>query len=125
MNRTVGAKIRHLRKTRGYSQEEVAEKLNISQSAYARIENGESQSWASHIEQLSTIFDVKPKSFLSKQKESSPIKKQKNKLQLQDTLIALDEVYQKLIEQYEKRLQEKDELIALLKHGLETKKLLP
>ncbi len=125
MNRTVGAKIRHLRKTRGYSQEEVAEKLNISQSAYARIENGESQSWASHIEQLSTIFDVKPKSFLSKQKESSPVKKQKNKLQLQDTLIALDEVYQKLIEQYEKRLQEKDELIALLKHGLETKKLLP
>ncbi|MPT36180.1 MAG: helix-turn-helix domain-containing protein [Flavobacterium sp.] len=125
MNRTVGAKIRHLRKTRGYSQEEVAEKLNISQSAYARIENGESQSWASHIEQLSTIFDVKPKSFLSKQKEGSPIKKQKSKLQLQDTLIALDEVYQKLIEQYEKRLQEKDELIALLKHGLESKKLLP
>jgi len=125
MNRTVGAKIRHLRKTRGYSQEEVAEKLNISQSAYARIENGESQSWASHIEQLSTIFEVKPKSFLSKQKENSPVKKQKDKLQLRDTLIALDEVYQKLIEQYEKRLQEKDELIALLKHGLETKKLLP
>ncbi|MEO4006567.1 MULTISPECIES: helix-turn-helix domain-containing protein [unclassified Flavobacterium] len=125
MNRTVGAKIRHLRKTRGYSQEEVAEKLNISQSAYARIENGESQSWASHIEQLSTIFEVKPKSFLSKQKEGSPAKKQKDKLQLRDTLIALDEVYQKLIEQYEKRLQEKDELIALLKHGLETKKLLP
>jgi transcriptional regulator with XRE-family HTH domain len=125
MNRTVGAKIRHLRKKRGYSQEEVAEKLNISQSAYARIENGESQSWASHIEQLSTIFDVKPKSFLSKQKEGSPIKKQKSKLQLQDTLIALDEVYQKLIEQYETRLQEKDELIALLKHGLESKKLLP
>ncbi len=120
MNRTVGAKIRHLRKTRGYSQEEVAEKLNISQSAYARIENGESQSWASHIEQLSTIFGVKPKSFLSKQKEGTSVKKQKGKLQLRDTIIALDEVYQKLIEQYEKRLQEKDELIALLK----TKKLL-
>lgn len=115
MNRTVGAKIRHLRKTRGYSQEEVAEKLNISQSAYARIENGESQSWASHIEQLGAIFEVKPKSFLSKQKESTPTKKQKDKLLIRDSLLALNEAYQKLIDQYEKRLQEKDELIALLK----------
>ncbi|UUC47256.1 helix-turn-helix domain-containing protein [Flavobacterium cerinum] len=115
MNRTVGAKIRHLRKTRGYSQEEVAEKLNISQSAYARIENGESQSWASHIEQLSVIFEVKPKSFLSKHKDNTSTKKQKDKLLLRDSLIVLNEVYEKLIDQYEKRLQEKDELIALLK----------
>lgn len=115
MNRTVGAKIRHLRKTRGYSQEEVAEKLSISQSAYARIENGESQSWASHIEQLSIIFEVKPKSFLSKHKDDTTTKKQKDKLLLRDSLIVLNEVYQKLIDQYEKRLQEKDELIALLK----------
>ena len=115
MNRTVGEKIRHMRKLKGFSQEEVAEKLSISQSAYARIENGESQSWASHIEQLSLIFEVKPKSFLAKHKNGTDPKKRKDKEIILDSIKALNDVDKTLIEQYEKRLQEKDELIALLK----------
>jgi len=54
-----------LRKSKGFSQEEMAEKLHISQSAYARIKNGESHSWAAHIEKLSEIFEMKPENFLS------------------------------------------------------------
>jgi len=40
MNTVVGAKIKYLRKEKGLSQEQVAEYLHVSQSTYARIENG-------------------------------------------------------------------------------------
>jgi len=42
MNTSVGKKIRILRKQKGLSQEQVAEHLHISQSAYARMESGNS-----------------------------------------------------------------------------------
>ena len=40
MNTIVGSKIKALRKEKGLSQEQVADYLHISQSTYARIENG-------------------------------------------------------------------------------------
>ena len=64
MTNTVAEKIKRLRKSKGLSQGAVAEKLHISQSAYARIENGESNSWANHLEKLGEIFEVKPENFL-------------------------------------------------------------
>ena len=65
MTTAVANKIKNLRKAKGYSQEEVAERLSISQSAYARIERGESHSWSAHLEKLSEIFEVKPEELLS------------------------------------------------------------
>lgn len=44
MNKVIGSKIFELRKSKGWSQEQVAESLQISQSAYARMERGESNS---------------------------------------------------------------------------------
>ncbi|MFC6246349.1 helix-turn-helix transcriptional regulator [Flavobacterium psychroterrae] len=44
MNVVVGNKLKELRKNRNLSQEQVADYLTISQSAYARIESGESHS---------------------------------------------------------------------------------
>lgn len=49
MNEIVGEKIKNLRKSRNLSQEEVAEFLHVSQSTYARIESGASNSWAGYI----------------------------------------------------------------------------
>lgn len=65
MNTLVAEKIKRLRKSKGFSQEDMAEKLHISQSAYARIENGESNSWSIYLEKLSEIFEVKPENFVS------------------------------------------------------------
>ena len=64
MNAIISEKIKRLRKAKGLSQEEVADKLHISQSAYARMETGESQSWSTHLQKLSEIFDVNPENFL-------------------------------------------------------------
>jgi Predicted transcriptional regulator with C-terminal CBS domains len=63
MTNNVAEKIKRLRKSKGFSQEDMAEKLHISQSAYARIENGESHSWAAHIEKLSEILKSSLKTF--------------------------------------------------------------
>jgi DNA-binding XRE family transcriptional regulator len=60
MNVAIGKQIKALRKNKGVSQEEVAEYLNISQSAYSRIENGNSHSWACYVEKICSYFEIKP-----------------------------------------------------------------
>ncbi len=51
-------KILNLRKQRGFSQEELAEKLNVSRQAVSRWEVGAAQPDASNILQLSKLFEV-------------------------------------------------------------------
>ncbi|MFY1045412.1 helix-turn-helix transcriptional regulator [Chryseobacterium sp. GP-SGM7] len=58
MNTSIGKRIRSYREERGFSQEELAEKLHISRSTYQRIENGETNSWINHIENICTSLNV-------------------------------------------------------------------
>lgn len=58
MNTTIGKRIRAFREEKGFSQEELAEKLHVSRSTYQRIENGETNSWINHIENICTSLDV-------------------------------------------------------------------
>ncbi len=67
MNTLVGKRIRILRKQKGLSQEQVADSLHISQSAYARIENGESHSWSNYIEQISRLFEIQPEELIKQE----------------------------------------------------------
>lgn len=60
MNSIVGNKLKRLRKQKGLTQEQMADLLSISQSTYARIENGESQSWAGYIKKICKIFEILP-----------------------------------------------------------------
>lgn len=60
MNLIVGNKLKKLRKQRKLTQQKMADLLAISQSAYARIENGESHSWASYIKKICNIFEIFP-----------------------------------------------------------------
>lgn len=57
---TTTSKLRQLRKSKGYSQEELAALLCISQSTYARIENGKSKSVFNYIEKISAILNIHP-----------------------------------------------------------------
>lgn len=58
MNTTIGKRIRTFREDKGFSQEELAEKLHISRSTYQRIENGETNSWINHIENICHSLEV-------------------------------------------------------------------
>jgi len=114
MNALVANKLKTLRKQKNWSQEEVAHKLNISQSAYGRIEKGESNSWASNIEPICKIYEIQPEDLL---KQENIIVNQNQKGG--NGAFIINQLSEKLIEQYEIRLQEKDKEIANLKNKLE------
>lgn len=77
MNKVIGSKIFELRKNKGWSQEQVAESLQISQSAYARIERGESNSWANHLVSISNLFEVSPEELIMQPQQINKVKKSK------------------------------------------------
>lgn len=119
-------KNKKIQKSQRITQEEVAERLHISQSAYARIETGESQSWATHLTKLSEIFEVKPESFLSD--EANNFNNQNHELnggmafQFVGTINTINSLSEKLIEQYEERIQELKAEVQSLKTELSSLK---
>ncbi|MEZ4983962.1 MAG: helix-turn-helix transcriptional regulator [Saprospiraceae bacterium] len=58
MHDTTIHRIKAIRKQKNMQQQEVAERLNISQSAYAKIENGQSKVDTDRLLQLADIFEV-------------------------------------------------------------------
>ncbi len=123
MNTKVGEKIRLKRENKGYSREEMAEKLNISRSAYARIERGETNSWINHIDKLSEELDIKLEDLLANS-DNHITTNQDNASAVQnnthnDTHITINQISEKIIELYEERLKEKDEIINQLKETIE------
>lgn len=54
----VNDKIRFMRRLKGWSQEEMAEKLEMSPNGYANIERGETDVQISRLEQIAKIFGV-------------------------------------------------------------------
>ena len=122
MNAIVSEKIKRFRKAKGLSQEEVAEKLHISQSAYARIETGESQSWATHLVKLSEIFEVKPENFLTDEANNLEQENTEQKggmaFQFVGTINTINSLSEKLVEQYEERIAEMKTTIKELKQEI-------
>ncbi|QLB12183.1 helix-turn-helix protein [Bisgaardia hudsonensis] len=51
-------KIRLMREVRQWSQEEMAEKLNMSPSGYAKIERGETKLYLDKLEKIAQILDI-------------------------------------------------------------------
>lgn len=126
MTTAVANKIKNLRKAKGYSQEEVAERLSISQSAYARIERGESHSWAAHLEKLSEIFEIKPEDLLSDDINNFNSLDQLGGFAFQNvgTINTINSLSEKLIEQYETRIAELKEELTSLKEEIKLLKSL-
>lgn len=102
----VGERLKKLREVKGYSQEEVADGLHISRSAYERMENGKSHTWASQLENLATFFEVSPEYFVKETPNEQNNQDQKGGIALQNngTINTINYLSEKLIEQYEKRI---------------------
>lgn len=109
MNTVVGAKIKRLRKEKGLSQEQVADHLHVSQSTYARIESGESCSWANYLEPISELFEIQPEELI---KQDSVVINHNQKGG--GGYIQINQLSEKLIEQFEKRIADKEQMIKLL-----------
>jgi len=63
---TTSNALKQLRKKRGYSQEYMADLLNISQSNYSRLESGHTRIVADQIPKLASIFQVEITEFFPK-----------------------------------------------------------
>ena len=109
----IGGKLKALRKEKGWSQEQTADFLCISQSAYARMERGGSNSWATSLTKICEVFDVTLEELFRQERVSVT---NSNNQQSPDLTNAccFYEMSKKLMEQYEERLKEKDEIIAFL-----------
>jgi transcriptional regulator with XRE-family HTH domain len=126
MTNNVAEKIKRLRKSKGLSQDDMAERLHISQSAYARIETGESHSWAAHIEKLSEILEIKPEDFLTDEtnnlEQENTDQKGGMAFQFVGTINTINNLSEKLIEQYEERIAELKEQVNYWKSKSEDSK---
>ncbi|THF52840.1 helix-turn-helix transcriptional regulator [Flavobacterium supellecticarium] len=57
-------KIRAIREVKGYSQDFMAEKMNISQKTYSRIESGNVKLDIDRLKQISDLLEVEPSALL-------------------------------------------------------------
>ena len=67
---TIYEKLVHLRKSKGWSQEDLAEKLNVSRQAISRWENGTALPDAENLRQLSHLYEVSSDYLLNDDYES-------------------------------------------------------
>ena len=62
-----GAKIRMIREMRGLSQENIAEELRISQSAYSQYESNKINISVEMLEKIAKVLDVNPADLVNQQ----------------------------------------------------------
>ncbi|CAM3765178.1 helix-turn-helix domain-containing protein [Flavobacterium chungbukense] len=115
MNKIVGDNLKVLRKSKNMSQEEVADHLQISQSAYARMERGESTSWTIHFIKICEVFEVVPEELVKKGLGDSVYESLMNTGR--QTEIAMLGVYRKIIKQYELQIEDLKMIIKHLNKG--------
>jgi|SRR5690554_298245 len=114
MNTTIGKKLREMRKQKGWSQAQLADSLYLSQSSYARIENGESYSWATHIEQICKVFEITPEELVKT--ENDVVINNNQQGGHSNNAIVINQLSEKLIEQYEERIKALQKLVDNLEN---------
>ena len=109
MNKTVGNRLKKLRQSKIWSQEQVADYLHISQSAYARIERGESSSWATYIKKICEIYNIGPEELF---KEEQEIESKEN-----DILQVENQLPEKLGDKLVSQIKDLKKIIKFLKQN--------
>lgn len=65
LSKNFGENIRVVRQAKGFSQENLAQMLEMSPSGYAKIERGESDITMSRAEQIAAVLDIDPAQLIS------------------------------------------------------------
>ena len=103
-------RVKIIREEKKLSQDFIAHELGLSQSQYSRRENGEIKFDVDEILRLSKALETKVSELYGE--ETNVFNNSNQKGEIFGQFVTIPD---KLIEQYEKRLQDKDEIIALLK----------
>lgn len=113
---TLGEKLKKARINKNFTQEYLAEVLNISQKTYSNFENDKSKPDFSQVEEISKVLEISVLDFLS----SDGLSFNYDNVQGGNNgFIYQSQLPEKLIEQYEQRLKDKDAEIAFLKQLLD------
>lgn len=103
--KTLGKKIRLLRHQKGWSQEDVAKRLDISIPAFSKIETGITDVNLSRLEQIATLFEMSIVQLLtfndSEQQEKYTSEVETLTKRLQEREMEVIDLQKKVIELYE------------------------
>ena len=113
--------IRTIRKNRGYSHENMATDMKISQAAYTKIERGETKLTLDRLQQIAEILEVTVSDLLGLETQSFHQEIHNDSTGTSISYQKVENLYQENREVYEKLIATKDEEIALLKKMLEMK----
>jgi transcriptional regulator with XRE-family HTH domain len=61
----IGQKIKKIREFKNFTQEYVAFEIGLSQSAYSKIEQGETELTLTRLKQISVVFEMSPEDILT------------------------------------------------------------
>jgi transcriptional regulator with XRE-family HTH domain len=106
----IGNKLRVFRTEKGYTQEKIADLLQISQASYSNLENNIGKVDLKTIQKISEIYEIDLVSLLNQDGVNF-----NQNLNTSNNDNIINQLTEKLIEQYETRLKEKDKIIAKLK----------
>lgn len=120
VNMKINEKIRFLRERKNWSQEDMADKLQMSTNGYSKIERGESRINVERLEQIANVLDIDIIELISTA--------ERNVVFFQDSdynlnIIGSSEESKMLINQLKLELHHKNEIIEMQKKELETLKL--
>lgn len=116
----IGSKIRSVRTEKGLSQQDVAVMLKISDNTYRKIENNDTSPNLNLLEKIAKVFDKTILDFLPEEQIIINQKNNKGSV-VYSAFVYNQQLSEKVIEQYENRLNEKDEVISLLREILSEK----
>lgn len=115
MNTEIVNKIKKLRIAKGFSHTDMADRLNITRSAYQRLESGETYSWAKYLDEIMETLETTPKEFFN-----DIGKKVIHQINKDQAIGYINEnLYQENKEITEQLIKAKDQLIAQLQKEIE------
>lgn len=118
----MGQKIRRLRENRDFSQEYVANRLGISQTAYSKIENNQTKLTAERIAQLSQLFEIPESEFFTFEQHIEFTGNTITHGYVNNLFQSQKEIYESTIlmlqKQIDSLIEERKELISIIKKQL-------
>lgn len=114
----MGQKLRLFREFRNYSQEYIAEKLGITQTAYSRVENNQTKMTAERLSQLADILQVPVSELLSDKEPILQCHHAAFQYQSSGQEEHWKEVSENMRLRYEQTISNKDEKIAFLEREI-------
>ena len=118
MNKTIGDKLKELRKSKNVNLEDLLKKLNMSESTYLRMERGETATWTSKIQELCEIYNIEPEELLLSKEKYVLISNHQKKGNTASN-ITINNSSEKAFELFERIIAENDAKINDLENKLQ------